>query len=356
MKKISFIAFLALLNLSFAEEVVQDVAPIVAIPPATTANQGENIFQTKEQATRDYTNTNLKIDLTNSTNESYSNAQYQTQAFDNFSQNNGELTEEQIALMKSALRNQNLNALQRRFFQKKYSGYENTLNLNYQENKTQKIRTRFAMATTLIFETDIENYILGDTTGFKVEEISNMPNAIAIKPLLIGIDTSLTVFTKDNKLHTFYVFSTDYKNSKDPSLVIFIKDDTSKRMLKEKQEKLEKEYLIIKEGIAEVRVKKDEIHKHYAQKAKNENAWLISDEIFNDKKFTYFKYDKDKMPQIPAIFAVIDKQDSPVETRVIGNYIIAETTAQQFTIRSGESYVCVERLKEDPNKTKKAKK
>ncbi|MCW1362969.1 TrbG/VirB9 family P-type conjugative transfer protein [Campylobacter jejuni] len=67
-----------------------------------------------------------------------------------------------------------------------------------------------------------------------------------------------------------------------------------------------------------------------AKKQKKGDEWLISEEIFNDKKFTYFKYDKDKMPQVPAIFAVIDKQDSPVETRIIGNYVIAETTAKKI--------------------------
>lgn len=357
MRKYSRIAFLALfVNLTaFADNIqIQDV-------PNPNVNTGESILQTKDQTLNNYTQTNIKIDpLGNQVqtidNSSYANPQYQVQAFDTYSQSNGEqLSEEQIALMKSAIRNQNLNALQRRFFQKKYSGFENTLNLNYQPNKTQKIRTRFAMATTLIFETDITNYILGDTTGFKVEEIPSMPNAIAIKPMLIGIDTSLTIFTKDNKLHTFYIFSTDYKNSKDPSLVIYIHDENSKEMIKEKQEKLAKDYLIIKEGIAEVRVKKSEIYNHYSQKAKKDNEWLISEEIFNDQKFTYFKYDKDKMPQVPAIFAVIDKQDSPVETRIIGNYVIAETTAKKFTIKSGDSYVCVERL-EKSNQNKKAKK
>ncbi|XTO85257.1 hypothetical protein J0E88_10945 (plasmid) [Campylobacter coli] len=139
------------------------------------------------------------------------------------------------------------------------------------------------MATTLIFETDITNYILGDTTGFKVEEIPSMPNAIAIKPMLIGIDTSLTIFTKDNKLHTFYIFSTDYKNSKDPSLVIYIHDENSKEMIKEKQEKLAKDYLIIKEGIAEVRVKKARSTITIAKKPKRAMSGLLA------KKFSMIK-------------------------------------------------------------------
>lgn len=261
-----------------------------------------------------------------------------------------ELSKDELELLKASIRNQNLNALQQRFFNKKYKGYENTLNIKYEENKTQKIRTRFAMATTLIFNTDITSYILGDTTGFKAEEIPSLPNAISIKPLLIGIDTSLTIFTKDNKIHTFYIYSTDYKNPKDPSLVVYIKDEESKKILDEKEKKLQDEYLIIKEGIAELRVKKDEIYNHYSQKGKKGNEWLQAEEIFNDNKFTYFKYDKNKLPKLPVIFAVIDKQDSPVETRVIGDYIIAETTNKKFTIRSGESYICVERL---DNKAKK---
>ena len=70
----------------------------------------------------------------------------------------------------------------------------------------------------------------------------------------------------------------------------------------------------------------------------------MAEEIFSDKKFTYFKYSKDKLPQIPVIFAVIDKQDSPIETRILGDYIIAETINPKFTIKSGDSYVCVENL------------
>ena len=107
-----------------------------------------------------------------------------------------------MEFLNSSIRNRNLNALQKKFFYKNYSGFENTTHIDYIENKTHKIRTRFAMATTLIFSTDITSYILGDTTGFKIEEIPNLSNAISIKPMLIGIDTSLTIFTRDNKIHT----------------------------------------------------------------------------------------------------------------------------------------------------------
>ncbi|WP_096014712.1 TrbG/VirB9 family P-type conjugative transfer protein [Campylobacter lanienae] len=329
------------------------------------ANSGESIFATNEQMSpHNYMNSNLAINQAQNANSLLEQLRQSTQndiikadeklnniyleqqsnsRYESYNGSSGSINEEELSLMKSAVRSQNLKALQQRFHSKKYLGTENITKINYEENKTQKIRTRFAMATTLIFETDIESYILGDTTGFKVEEIPNMPNAIAIKPLLIGIDTSLTIRTKDKKLHTFYLFSTDYKNTQDPALIVYITDEESKKNLEDKQAKIQKDYLIIKDGIAELRVKKDDISTKYIQKATKENQWLMAEEIFSDKKFTYFKYDKDNMPQLPTIYAVIDGQDSPVETRTIGNYLIAETINPKFSIITGESYVCVEK-------------
>ena len=41
---------------------------------------------------------------------------------------------------------------------------------------------------------------------------------------------------------------------------------------------------------------------------------------------------------------MIDKLDTPVETKVIGDWIIAETRNHKWTIWSGESYVCIEKI------------
>lgn len=310
--------------------------------------KGESIFMDKHSTQTDFTSSSIKIDpfasgenQTNYTDFSQANMQGNMQG--------AELSEEQLNLLKAAARMRNLNAIQQKFFTKKYSGFENTKHLNYEKDKTQKIRTRFAMATTLIFPNKISSYILGDKVGFEIEELPNLDNALAIKPTLIGIDTSLTVFTSDKKMHTFYLFSTDYKSNKDPDLIVHINDEEAKPTQNTKND----EYLIIKEGIAEIKVKKDEIYANYLQKALKRNSFLLAEEIFNDKQFTYFKFDKEKMPQIPTIFVVVDNQDSPIETKVIGNYIIAETTASNFTIRLGDAYICVERLKPNDKRIKK---
>lgn len=304
-------------------------------------NQGESIFMTKDSTKNDFVGSSVRLqNPSNPQNidySSYPNMPSQS------STTQAELSDEQIALLKSAARNKNLRALQKNFLNKKYTGYENTNKYNFETDRTRKIRTRFAMATTLIFSSQIESYVIGDSTGFLVNEMPNLSNALAIKPMLIGIDTSLTVFTKDKKLHTFYLYSTDYKSKENPNLVVYINDEEAKNYEESKKEKL-KDYLVIKEGIAELLVKKDEIYDNYKQQALRKNAFLMAEEIFNDKQYTYFKYNKERMPQLPTIFVVVDRQDSPIETRVIGNYIIVETTAKNFTIRLGDSYVCVKRL------------
>ncbi|TLD85191.1 type IV secretion system protein VirB9 [Helicobacter sp. MIT 11-5569] len=302
-------------------------------------NSGKLTMENKDS----YVGNNISV------SQSYQNPHYQNQAYaQGYPQE--EISEEQILLMKQALRNKNLRAIQQKFLNKKYTGFENTLTIPYEENKTQKIRTRFTMATTLMFDADIASYILGDQSGFRVDEIPNLNNALSIKPLLIGIDTNLTIFTKDNKIHNFYLYSTDYKSKENPNLLVKITDDESLEIVKELREKEEKEFLIIKEGIAKIKVKRSEIDNNYKQKAKRENEWLLAEEIFSDDTFTYFKYDKKKNNKIPTIFAVIDKKDTPVETKVIGNYIIAETRNPKWTIWSGDSYVCVEKIQQNTTK------
>ncbi|TQR25593.1 TrbG/VirB9 family P-type conjugative transfer protein [Campylobacter sp. MIT 97-5078] len=337
-----------------AKQIAKELSNSNNVPMQTPTNSGESIFMSKDSTKNDFIGSSVRIDplkeansvnIAVEENQNYSAYPSQAPAM----QVSGELTDEQIALLKSAARNKNLRAIQRKFNTKKYTGYENTKKYDFEADKTRKITTRFAMATTLIFSSPIESFVIGDNTGFLVNEMPNLSNALAIKPMLIGIDTSLTVFTKDKKLHTFYLYSTDYKSTQDPNLVIYINDEDGKKYEEAKKEKL-KDYLVIEDGIARLLIKKTEIYDKYKQKALKKNAFLMAEEIFNDKQFTYFKYDKERMPQIPSIFVVIDKQDSPMETRVIGNYIIVETTAKKFTIRIGEAYVCVERL--DPIQAK----
>ena len=130
------------------------------------------------------------------------------------------------------------------------------------------------MTSTIIMESKIIGYILGDSIGFEVKELPHMENALSIRPKLIGIDTNLTIFTNDKRIYNLYVFSTDYKSKNPPNLIVNIQTLYTKeekeqleleknktiQLLKKGAKKgwqLTKEYAVI--AIKEITIKKKEL-------------------------------------------------------------------------------------------------
>lgn len=63
--------------------------------------------------------------------------------------------------------------------------------------------------------------------------------------------------------------------------------------------------------------------------------------IFDDGEFTYFEF-RGKNTEIPAFFLVDkDGNESLINYRTRGNYIVVERVAPKFTLRHGNSIVCV---------------
>lgn len=274
------------------------------------------------------------------------------------------------------IQSQNLHAIQDSFWNKARSGKENILNIKFdtQSSQTYKVRTRFAMATTFIFDNEkIAQMILGDSEGFEGVELGknkyDLSNIVVIKPKMIGIDTSLTIIGESGNIYNFYLFSTDYKNTRNPDMLVFVsekrnigkikivnlEEEKAKKLEEEKlklQQKLDtaKESLIIGEGIEKISIDTSKIEKGY--KTYPKKAWwgtiskdsktLEPFEIFNDDKYTYFKYDKNRSDsKFPAVYRVVDGFDNPVNIKIVGDYIIAETISDKWTLRIGKEYVCV---------------
>jgi type IV secretion system protein VirB9/ComB9 competence protein len=268
----------------------------------------------------------------------------------------------------------NLKALQNSFFldekkRKKQNGNsDNILNIKYEQNKTYRIRTRYAMDTLLILHNDkVALSIPGDEQGFQVTVLNdakyNFSNMIKIRPLLIGVDTSLTIIGESGNVYSFYLFSTDYENKQNPNLIVFVSEELEsinrlaiknleeedflkKQKKTEEQLKTDEEnlYITIGDGINEIKIDKRQISRDYVQKGEES---LKAYDIFRDNKFTYFKYDKNNAAKkFPVVYRVVDGYDNPVNTRIVGDYIIAETVEDKFTLRNGDKYVCVRRKSE----------
>ncbi|WQY11122.1 TrbG/VirB9 family P-type conjugative transfer protein [Helicobacter pylori] len=284
---------------------------------------------------------------------------------------------------------QDLNAIQGSFFDKNRSKMSNTLNIDYFQGQTYKIRLRYAMATLLFFSKPISDFVLGDKVGFDAKILESNDRILLIKPLQIGVDSNISVIDSEGKIFSFYVFSTTFTSSKHPNLQVFIEDKNyysnafikpqkenqenmaenalkdaqknNKPLKEEKEETKEKEEetIIIGDNTNAMKIVKKDIQKGYKALKSSQRKWyclgicskksklsLMPKEIFNDKQFTYFKFDKRlALSKFPVIYKVVDGYDNPVNTRIVGDYIIAEDVSTKWTLRLGKDYLCIRFIK-----------
>ncbi|GAA8198162.1 hypothetical protein HpKG13_04520 [Helicobacter pylori] len=266
---------------------------------------------------------------------------------------------------------QDLNAIQGSFFDKNRSKMSNTLNIDYFQGQTYKIRLRYAMATLLFFSKPISDFVLGDKVGFDAKILESNDRILLIKPLQIGVDSNISVIDNEGKIFSFYVFSTTFTSSKHPNLQVFIEDKnyysnaflkpqnkenalenapTNNKPLKEEKEETkekEEETITIGDNTNAMKIVKKDIQKGYKALKSSQRKWyclgicskksklsLMPKEIFNDKQFTYFKFDKR-----------LALSKFPVNTRIVGDYIIAEDVSAKWTLRLGKDYLCIRFVK-----------
>jgi ComB9 competence protein len=75
--------------------------------------------------------------------------------------------------------------------------------------------------------------------------------------------------------------------------------------------------------------------------------------VFTDGVFTFFDFgDRWDSSDLPAIYRVVDGVDTPVNTRIKGTMLIAESSGA-FTLRNGQRTVCVRPEGFDPEGTYK---
>ncbi|GAA8557325.1 hypothetical protein oki1432_04800 [Helicobacter pylori] len=300
---------------------------------------------------------------------------------------------------------QDLNAIQGSFFDKNRSKMSNTLNIDYFQGQTYKIRLRYAMATLLFFSKPISDFVLGDKVGFDAKILESNDRILLIKPLQIGVDSNISVIDNEGKIFSFYVFSTTFTSSKHPNLQVFIEDKnyysnaflkpqkenkekenkekenkekenkekenkentlenapTNNKPLKEEKEETkekEEETITIGDNTNAMKIVKKDIQKGYKALKSSQKKWyclwacskksklsLMPKEIFNDKQFTYFKFDKRlALSKFPVVYKVVDGYDNPVNTRIVGDYIIAEDVSAKWTLRLGKDYLCIRFVK-----------
>lgn len=246
-----------------------------------------------------------------------------------------------------------MNSTQAAFIESK--PYDTTLFAAHAQGAIHKVRLREMMETSFFFPEPIRSYVLGDSRSFKWKP-SNDRRWGSITNKLPETDTNLTLIGESGAVYSFYLRVYTLKSDHVPHLTVFVTNDGLKeqskttkaaKYSKEKQRK-EQHFKAEKEADGEYLRSLPDVDVttlNYGYHTKGGNSDLAPSLIFDDGKWTYFKFgdrNLDQVRRLPTIYRVVDGVDEPVNTREVNGTLIAETTNPKgWTLRHGTSHLCV---------------
>lgn len=180
----------------------------------------------------------------------------------------------------------------------------------------------------------IESVQNGDIGAWTASINKNLPNMMFIKPTVYNSKTNMTVVTNE---HTYYFeLISNPKNhatqAKATYAIHFVYPE-------QKQAKVE----------AQIRFAEQQKHAEVSA-FKNPSAYnwdysfhgdrrILPIHVFDDGQFTYMQLQPHQ--PVPAVFAVLtpNGQESVVNYRIDGRYLVVQRTAPEFTLRVGKHQV-----------------
>jgi type IV secretory pathway VirB9-like protein len=241
-----------------------------------------------------------------------------------------------------------LNSVQTAFNKSKEDA--NVAVFKYAAQNAYKVRLRTAIETLFVLPAGekIVSYSIGDSLVFQYKPIITKNyathNLFTVRPLAAGADTNLIVVGASGRIYKFYLRSDNHESAFLPHFTIYVSLDGSIPELGS----LKVDETIIGEpqnGIVHFvsgKVNLSEANFAYVS-LKGGDSKLTPSAIFDDGRFTYFYFKrKSGEPRnLPVVHRVADGYDTPVNSRVEGDYLIAETISDRWTLRSGEAHLCI---------------
>lgn len=239
----------------------------------------------------------------------------------------------------------------------------------YDPGVTYKIRLREFMGCAVILPEGekIASYTLFDKHIFSFTPLSDknpvLTNIFNIYARYHGADTNLVVHGESGNIYSFYIRVDSVDSAFMPNLVTYIDDPATTMAIKQKaRAKKEAEKLALAQAEKEeakkpkqenpgndylsslpLKVAPEDINLAYDLKGGNKDIKPIR--VFDDGYFTFFQFSKEKnmndVKKLPTIYRVVDGYDVPVTTRTSGGCLVAETTNDKWTLRSGGTHFCV---------------
>lgn len=245
-----------------------------------------------------------------------------------------------------------LNSVQKAF--NRSNMHENVSVYKYEDENTYKVRLRTAIETIFVLPQDekIISYSLGDSLIFKYKPILvknyQTENLFTVSPKTAGADTNLIIVGSSGKIYKFYLRADNHDSAFLPSFAIYISKDgkiETPKPLKKDFEDFSVDSEKKKELSHFLTDKIDVKNANFSYSSLSGSGDIKPDTVFDDGKFTYFYFKRNNgsIKQLPVAYRVVDDYDTPVNSRVEGDFIIAETLSKRWTLRSGKAHHCIKR-------------
>jgi len=173
----------------------------------------------------------------------------------------------------------------------------------------------------------IDTISMGDTVAWQLVPSGKR---LFIKPVEPEATTNMSIIT-NKRLYNFVLHAKDATNIDDPEMTFLLK------------------FIYPDEGVGNVIQQFSTSGKpDFSEPGKYNFNYTISGDpsisptqIFDDGEFTYFKFPK-KNAEIPAFFIVHPNlREEMVNYHMRGDYVVVERVTARYTLRNGESIVCV---------------
>lgn len=185
----------------------------------------------------------------------------------------------------------------------------------YDPNNVVILKEKYGYQTQITFDANesIQNVSIGDSLAWQVVPVNNN---LFLKPMAPS-KTNMTVLTNVNS----YNFELDSMNVNTPPTY--------------------KLQFIYPDGGYDLRGNTNIIGNFDPERLNWKYSFtgsreLVPIEAFDNSQFTFFKFSREGLNKLPAIFIVDkDKKESLVNFHIQGDYVVIHSLAKQFTFRNG---------------------
>lgn len=202
----------------------------------------------------------------------------------------------------------------------------------YQPDQVYKFTGHYGFESSIEFAPDeaIQAISMGDSTAWVLQPATNR---IFLKPVEQGATTNMTVLT-NQRTYLFEMHAKEAADINDPDMTFIFRfnypmADTGGNLIKHYNEDV---------SLPDIENEPFKYNFKYSISGPEVTAPI---RIFDDGEFTFFQF-RNKNADLPAFFMVDSEgNESMINYRTRGDYIVVERVAERFTLRHGADINCV---------------